>query len=300
MGLRMRPSQVFAIGGGFVPKAVTKRLLEATDIMEPRIMVCGFASMDRSAGNKAARSLFVDRHGCDRVVVMDDQMEFGSNWQDRTSEHRLSLRHQLDSKSCLEQLEVSTIFFFCGGDQRILLDIFEGTLFLKQLRHQWARGQTIVAGTSAGLQVLSELAFTGDLLPGRDSHADLTSDEIPVKAVVPHFVELRQGFGFMGKTILDQHFIVRQRHNRLFSAVLEHPSFFGIGVDEETAIHVKGFAGEWVQPQVIGNSCAFYVSAKEADIARKGASEFSRAHGLTCGFAWSGENVKVQVEVSRG
>jgi len=51
-------------------------------------------------------------------------------------------------------------------------------------------------------------------------------------------VETKRGFGFVKNAIIDQHFLMRKRHNRLISVVLEHPELPGIGIDEEGAILV--------------------------------------------------------------
>ena len=40
--------------------------------------------------------------------------------------------------------------------------------------------------------------------------------------------------------IIDQHFIVRSRYNRLLSALAQYPSLSCIGIDEATAIIVQG------------------------------------------------------------
>jgi cyanophycinase len=40
--------------------------------------------------------------------------------------------------------------------------------------------------------------------------------------------------------IIDQHFVRRSRFNRLISAIIEYPDVMGIGIDEATAILVKG------------------------------------------------------------
>jgi cyanophycinase len=51
-------------------------------------------------------------------------------------------------------------------------------------------------------------------------------------------VEVRAGLGLLPGVILDQHFIKRQRQNRLFGLVLDHPRLLGVGVDEGTALAV--------------------------------------------------------------
>jgi len=51
-------------------------------------------------------------------------------------------------------------------------------------------------------------------------------------------VEIVPGLGRLPEAIVDQHFIRRERHNRLLSAVLERPSLLGVGIDESTALAV--------------------------------------------------------------
>jgi cyanophycinase len=51
-------------------------------------------------------------------------------------------------------------------------------------------------------------------------------------------VVVREGLGLLGGVILDQHFVKRQRENRLFGLVLKHPDERGVGIDEDTALLV--------------------------------------------------------------
>lgn len=51
-------------------------------------------------------------------------------------------------------------------------------------------------------------------------------------------VETRPGLGLLPGTIVDQHFIARQRQNRLLGLVLGNPQALGVGVDEDTALLV--------------------------------------------------------------
>lgn len=43
----------------------------------------------------------------------------------------------------------------------------------------------------------------------------------------------------MPNVIADQHFIKRQRENRLFSLLLLNPKMLGIGIDEDATVLVK-------------------------------------------------------------
>ena len=63
-------------------------------------------------------------------------------------------------------------------------------------------------------------------------------------------VETRPGLGLLEGTIVDQHFVKRQRQNRLFGLILAHPELLGVGIDEGAALLVRdGRLGE-----VVGSS----------------------------------------------
>ena len=53
-------------------------------------------------------------------------------------------------------------------------------------------------------------------------------------------IEIKEGLGLLASAIIDQHFIVRSRYNRLLSAIAKYPSLPCIGIDEAAAIIVQG------------------------------------------------------------
>ena len=57
-------------------------------------------------------------------------------------------------------------------------------------------------------------------------------------------IDLAPGLGLLQGAIVDQHFVVRSRYNRLLTAVIEFPEVLGIGIDESTAILVEGDRGQ--------------------------------------------------------
>ena len=73
-----------------------------------------------------------------------------------------------------------------------------------------------------------------------------------------------EGFGFVDDAIVDQHFLIRRRSNRLVSVVLEHPTRVAIGIDEATAI--------WIKPdhtfEVLGRSAVIVYDATKAEVKR--------------------------------
>jgi cyanophycinase len=127
-----------------------------------------------------------------------------------------------------------------------------GTGFDDLIRARHADG-VAVGGTSAGAAVLSKVMITGDAdLPSLTTGSTRTAD----------------GLGLWPSVIVDQHFLRRQRHNRLMSAVLDQPSFVGVGIDEATAVIARGSTLE-----VVGQSAAVIIDARGAEVAVKDAKK---------------------------
>ena len=116
---------------------------------------------------------------------------------------------------------------------------------------------------------------------------DYSRDEFPV--IARHRAEIVPGLGFLPTAIVDQHFIRRERHNRLLSAVLERPSLLGVGIDESTALEV-GPDGRW---RVLGRSAVVIYDARRAHVTDGekpllGATEV-RVHVLPAGSVFDPE-----------
>ena len=120
-------------------------------------------------------------------------------------------------------LERATGVFLAGGDQQRLLDALSDDVVAAGVRARYRAGAA-VAGSSAGTAAISTLAITGE--------GDFT-------AIDARQVGVRAGLGLLPGAILDQHFIRRQRENRLFSLVVAHPRLLGLGIDEGAALLVR-------------------------------------------------------------
>jgi cyanophycinase len=101
--------------------------------------------------------------------------------------------------------------------------------------------------------------ITGNQTPPHDT-TGYYGDEYP--AIARNRVEILPGLGFLPMAIVDQHFIRRERQNRLLSAVLERPSLLGVGIDEGTALEV-GPDGRW---RVLGESAVVIYDARQARV----------------------------------
>ena len=70
-----------------------------------------------------------------------------------------------------------------------------------------------------------------------------------------------KGLALWRAGIFDQHFLKRQRNNRLLSAVLDHPQVIGVGIDEASAVIVRGGTLE-----VVGQSAVVIFDPRSAKV----------------------------------
>ena len=140
----------------------------------------------------------------------------------------------------LEQLAECGGYFFTGGAQRRITDVFldegEDTPALTTLRARFEAG-AVIAGTSGGAAALSEVMISGGssvdtLLEGENA------------------VTLEPGLGFASGVVFDHQFTERGRFGRLLGALAETDTPLGAGVSENTALIIPE-TGAW---QVIGRS----------------------------------------------
>src|SRR2546423_14986213 len=119
--------------------------------------------------------------------------------------------------SLVRKLATATGVWFPGGDQSLLVAALNGSAALREIHARYRAG-AVVAGTSAGAAVMSDSMITGNQFwPGMTVAVDSPS----FTRIARHAVAIVPGLGFIHGTIIDQHFIPRQRENRLNSASLE-------------------------------------------------------------------------------
>ena len=80
---------------------------------------------------------------------------------------------------------------------------------------------------------MSEKMITGKELSDTNYNATF-------KKIHSNNIHIAQGLGLLNNAVIDQHFIVRSRYNRLLSAIANFPTYACIGIDEATAIIVQG------------------------------------------------------------
>jgi len=234
---------LFIVGGGSQSDSLVARFVQlAGGRGHARIAVVPMASGDAQASGDEKAAQLRD-FGADAFVL-------------------LVTRAQAESASTARRLDNVTGIWFTGGDQTRLAPVLHGTPTLAAMHARYRAG-AVVGGTSAGAAVISDSMLTGNQHPPGDT-LGYYGDEYPT--IARGVIEIVPGLGFLSGVIVDQHFVRRERNNRLFAVVLERPSLLGAGIDESTALEV-GPDGSWT---VRGDGAVVVYDARAARITAPG------------------------------
>jgi len=139
---------------------------------------------------------------------------------------------EIPPKPQLDSLKNAKLIFISGGDQSRFMSVVLNTPVMDAIHEAYENG-SVIAGTSAGAAVMSKKMITGNQKKHPETEAGFTTIEA-------ENIEITEGLGLLGNVIIDQHFIKRQRLNRLVAASIENPEELCVGIDESTAIVVNG------------------------------------------------------------
>lgn len=199
------------VGGNLQDPAIVERFLELAGGPESPIVLIptagGAESYDQTwRGGDAFRAA-----GATRLTVL------------HTTD-----RGAADSAAFVEPLRRARGVWFGGGRQWRLADAYLGTRVHEELRGVLGRGG-VVGGSSAGATILGSYLVRGDTRTNTIMMGD-------------H----EEGFGFLRGVGVDQHLLRRNRHFDLVEVIRARPDLLGIGIDEDTAIVVRGDSFEVV------------------------------------------------------
>jgi cyanophycinase len=166
------------------------------------------------------------------------------------------------------KLRHATLIWMPGGDQNRFMQAIAGTGLDDVIRERHNAGIT-VGGSSAGAAILADVMFTGD--------ADL-------KSITAGATVTAKGLGLWPRVLIDQHFLKRQRDNRLISAVLDRPDLVGVGIDEATAVIVTGSSFE-----VVGQSSVVVVDARAAKVEKAARGALASGTGMKLSVLRAGQ-----------
>lgn len=130
----------------------------------------------------------------------------------------------------IDSVKNARLIYVTGGDQNKFMEIVRDSK-LYEAMHQAYRDGATISGTSAGAAIMSEVMITGS--QKQDSKSD------SFREIKADYVEVSSGMGFLKNVIIDQHFIMRSRYNRLLSVLYDHSDKTVVGIDEGTALVVS-------------------------------------------------------------
>ena len=134
---------------------------------------------------------------------------------------------QLEDPKVIEILKHATGVWFGGGRQWNFVDAYEGTKIPALFWDVLKRGG-VIGGSSAGATILGDYMSRG----------------APAGPGLMMCEGYEQAMGFLPGVVVDQHFSARNRFHDMTALMQKYPQFLGIGLDEATAIVVKGSTAE--------------------------------------------------------
>jgi cyanophycinase len=208
------------VGGGKLPDAARDVFFRLAGHKEAKIIVIPTANADADDAAKRERFLQPWRElGAASVRLLHTRD-----------------RKQADGAAFVKPLTEATAVWFAGGDQTQLAKAYHGTRVETELKKLLERGG-VIGGTSAGAAAMSDLMIEGGNPDARTG----------------------AGFGLLPGVVIDQHFTERNRASRLRGALAKNPGYAGLGIDEGTAVIVRGRA-----IRVVGNGTVTACWAKSA------------------------------------
>ncbi|CAN5709267.1 cyanophycinase [soil metagenome] len=211
--VKAQKGSLFIIGGGDRTKALMEAMMKTAQLKST-----DHIAILPMSGAEPDTSFFYIKQ--DLEMVCSNTVSFLNFTKDK-----------INNKVWLDSLKKAKLVFITGGDQSRFMKAVLNTPVFDAIHEAYNNG-AVIAGTSAGAAVMSKHMVTGNQLRG-DTVYHATLDRL-----WKDNIEFEQGLGLLDSIIIDQHFVVRSRYNRMISALAAYPSFTCIGIDESTAIIV--------------------------------------------------------------
>lgn len=226
-----------AVGGGGTTAAIIERALALAGGKSARMLIVPQASSSAEAGEESRK--FWQEHGATDVHVLD----------------------LADPAAANAEIQAAKFIWMPGGDQSRLCEALAKAGLCEAIVRRNAEG-AVVGGTSAGAAALSKTMIIG-------------GEKADLKSVKVGGTQVAEGIGVAANVIFDQHFVQRQRFTRMLACVLDHPEQVAVGVDEKTAVILRGTVLE-----VVGDSSALVLDARGTASAGKADGDLHSARGL--------------------
>lgn len=213
------------IGGARTPAAAFKEFVAAAGGARASIVVLPI-SMPAPLPAQDGMAEALKRAGVTDVTVLDQRTPVA-----------------IDQPEPLAALRRATGIWFGGGRQWRFVDAYEGTVAEREMHAVLARGG-VIAGSSAGATIQGDFLVRGH--PLGPQH--MICEGYP------------RGLGFLRGVAIDQHFTQRNRQPDLLGFLRRYPQFLGIGLDESTAIIVRGSLA-----QVVGEHKVHFFDSSQCE-----------------------------------
>lgn len=242
------------IGGGLKAEheAVWRRMVELSGGPGARWVVLGTASGEPMASAEQAAANLRRRGAVAEALPVSPLL------QDKP------IADAVRDPVLIDKVRSARGVFFTGGSQdRIVDHLFPGGQATPLLQAIWQlyRAGGVVAGTSAGAAIMSTTMF-------RDAPSPLGV----MQGRWAEGKEVDRGLGFVGPALfVDQHFLERGRIARMLPLMVAKGYRLGIGVEEDSAIVVKGDAVEVFGKAVLVDLAKAQVDPRAKPFALKGA-----------------------------
>ena len=215
------PGTLVICGGGVMPRSIIEKFFELAGGKDARVMIVTTAST---------------------LAGTPELHEKYAHWQNLAHTSidffHAPTRDSANSAEFCEKFKTATAIWFAGGNQSFLTDTYRETHAAKMFHEVLKRGG-VVGGTSAGAAIMSHAMIAG-------GHKE---------------PQMSTGLGFLPGTIIDQHFSNRGREERLKLAVQMRPGHVGIGIDESTALIIRG-----TKMEVMGDAAVTMCLSKPLEV----------------------------------
>lgn len=206
---RVDNGSLMLVGGGGMGDEMVGKFIELAGGPDAPIVVLPTAAGDGPADG-SGDVIFFERAGAKNVKTVNARV-----------------RAEIESVESLALLKEAKGLWFGGGRQWRFVDAYAGTKAEELFRDVLKRGG-VIGGSSAGATIQAQYLVRGSVLGNTDIMAD----------------GYERGLGFLPGAAVDQHFAQRNRQPDMTSVMLRHPQLLGIGIDEGTALIVRGSIGE--------------------------------------------------------
>ncbi len=196
------------VGGGGMPADVTKKFIELAGGPDAPIVVLPIAGETIPA--------------YPREVAMFQKA--GARHVQALTAHD---RQEVENPKSLELLKNARGIWFGGGRQWRFVDAYMGTKAHELFRDVLRRGG-VIGGSSAGATIQGAYLCRGSPLANLEMMCE----------------GYERGLDFLPGVAIDQHFTQRRRFPDMRALMKVYPQLLGIGIDEATALIVRGHLGD--------------------------------------------------------